>query len=438
MAVKLIAMDLDGTLLNKQKQISPENQMALENARDQGILLAVSTGRPWSAIPACVRENPVFTYAIASNGAEIYRLDTGEVLHDCLLKPESLDVILEIAKKAAGDKTFAWEAFVRGEAYGEERYVNRPWEYGMPSSAIGYVKKTRISVPDIEAFIRDNRERMAVLDLVTGDFELKNTVYEELQKCGEPLYVTPATDERLEILHKDAGKGPGMQVLCELEGIDPSETVAIGDAENDLDMLAFAGISIAMGNAYDSVKKLADYVTCDNDHNGIAEAFRRKLGILSEEERAVHEHFMREALKQAKKAEALAEVPIGCVIVKDGRIISRGYNRRNTDRNTLSHAELNAIRKASGKLGDWRLEGCTMYITLEPCQMCAGALVQSRIDRIVLGGRNPKAGCAGSVLNLLQVEAFNHQVEVLDGILVDECSRQLSSFFQDLREQKKQ
>ena len=117
---------------------------------------------------------------------------------------------------------------------------------------------------------------------------------------------------------------------------------------------------------------------------------------------------MKEAIRQAKKARALEEVPIGCVIVCNGQIIARGYNRRNTDKNTLSHAELNAIKKASKKLGDWRLEGCTMYVTLEPCQMCAGALMQSRIDRVVIGSMNPKAGCAGSVLNLLEMDGFNH------------------------------
>lgn len=146
--------------------------------------------------------------------------------------------------------------------------------------------------------------------------------------------------------------------------------------------------------------------------------------------------FMKEALRQAKKAEALDEVPIGCVIVKDGEIISRGYNRRNTDANTLSHAELNAIRKASKKLGDWRLEGCAIYITLEPCQMCSGAIVQSRIDRCVIGAMNPKAGCAGSVLNLLQVAGFNHQVEITKGVLEEECSSMLSDFFRRLRESR--
>ena len=130
-------------------------------------------------------------------------------------------------------------------------------------------------------------------------------------------------------------------------------------------------------------------------------------------------------------------MPIGCVIVSDGKIIARGYNRRNTDKNTLSHAELNAIKKASKKLGDWRLEGCTMYVTLEPCQMCAGAIIQSRLTRVVVGCMNPKAGCAGSVLNLLEMDGFNHKVEVIRGVLQEECSIMLSDFFRELREKKK-
>ena len=146
--------------------------------------------------------------------------------------------------------------------------------------------------------------------------------------------------------------------------------------------------------------------------------------------------FMRAAIAQAKKAEALEETPIGCVIVKDGKIIARGYNRRNTDLNTISHAEMNAIRKASKKLGDWRLEGCTIYVTLEPCQMCSGAIVQARIDRCVIGAMNPKAGCAGSVMNLLQVAQFNHQVEITKGVLEEECGEMLSTFFRRLRERK--
>ena len=148
------------------------------------------------------------------------------------------------------------------------------------------------------------------------------------------------------------------------------------------------------------------------------------------------EKFMKEAIRQAKKAYALREVPIGCVIVYEGKIIASGYNRRNTDKNTTSHAEINAIRKASKKLGDWRLEGCTLYVTLEPCQMCAGAIVQARIDKVVIGSMNPKAGCAGSVLNLLEMDGFNHKVEVERGVLEEECSTMLSGFFKELRMEK--
>ncbi len=145
------------------------------------------------------------------------------------------------------------------------------------------------------------------------------------------------------------------------------------------------------------------------------------------------EKYMGEALKQAKKAKDLGEVPIGCVIVYEGKIISRGYNRRNTDKDTLAHAEITAIRRASRKLGDWRLEGCTMYVTLEPCQMCSGAIVQARIDEVVIGCMNPKAGCAGSIINLLEMPEFNHQVKITRGILEEKCSCVLTSFFKELR-----
>ena len=145
------------------------------------------------------------------------------------------------------------------------------------------------------------------------------------------------------------------------------------------------------------------------------------------------EQFMREALKEAEKAEKLNEVPIGCVIVKDNKIIGRGYNRRMKDKNTLSHAELNAIKKASKKLKDWRLDDCEMYVTTEPCQMCSGAIVQARIKKVYIGCMNPKAGCAGSIMNLLQVEEFNHQVEIESGVLEEECSKMLTDYFKQLR-----
>ena len=130
-------------------------------------------------------------------------------------------------------------------------------------------------------------------------------------------------------------------------------------------------------------------------------------------------------------------MPIGCVIVHEDKIIARGYNKRNIKKNTLAHAEILAINKASKVLGDWRLEDCTMYVTLEPCPMCAGAIVQARIPRVVIGSMNPKAGCAGSVLNLLQQDGLNHQVEITKGVLAEECSGLMTSFFRELRKKKK-
>ena len=152
----------------------------------------------------------------------------------------------------------------------------------------------------------------------------------------------------------------------------------------------------------------------------------------------VHEKYMKAAIKQALKALKLNEVPIGCVIVHNDIIIGRGYNRRNTDKTALGHAEITAIKKASKYLGDWRLEQCTMYITLEPCQMCSGAIVQARIPMVIIGAMNPKAGCAGSIINLLQMQQFNHQVEIEKGVLEEECTSLLTSFFKELRELKKQ
>lgn len=147
---------------------------------------------------------------------------------------------------------------------------------------------------------------------------------------------------------------------------------------------------------------------------------------------------MKEAIKQAKKAAAIGDVPIGCIIVHEDKIIARGYNKRNKNKTVLAHAELAAITKACKVLSDWRVEECTMYVTLEPCQMCAGAIVQARIPRVVIGSMNPKAGCAGSILNLLEMSEFNHQVDVTRGVLNEECSEMLTSFFKELRKKQKQ
>ena len=146
---------------------------------------------------------------------------------------------------------------------------------------------------------------------------------------------------------------------------------------------------------------------------------------------------MGRAIRLAKKARDMGDVPIGCIIVYEGKVIGKGFNRRNAKRSALAHAEIIAIKQATRYMGDWRLEDCTMYVTLEPCQMCSGAILQSRIPRVVMGCMNPKAGCAGSVINLLQMEGFNHKVEITSGIREKECSILLSEFFSNLRRENK-
>jgi|SRR5579875_1655234 len=149
------------------------------------------------------------------------------------------------------------------------------------------------------------------------------------------------------------------------------------------------------------------------------------------------EMFMIEAIREAKKAEAINEVPIGAIIVRDGQIIARAHNLREREQNSLAHAELLAIEEACKEVGSWRLEDTTIYVTLEPCPMCSGAIVLSRVKRVVYGAGDPKGGCAGTLMNLLQEPRFNHQCEVVSGVLEGECSRILSDFFRKLRDKKK-
>lgn len=149
------------------------------------------------------------------------------------------------------------------------------------------------------------------------------------------------------------------------------------------------------------------------------------------------EYYMKEALKAAQDAYDAGEVPIGAVIVHNGEIIGRGFNRRNTEGNPLCHAEIIAINEAAHSMGDWRIEECTMYVTVEPCPMCAGAIVQARIPRVVYGAKNPKAGCAGSVLDVLNEPKLNHQVDVTEGVLKEECAAMMKEFFKRFRKKEK-
>ena len=158
---------------------------------------------------------------------------------------------------------------------------------------------------------------------------------------------------------------------------------------------------------------------------------------LSKEIQEEHEFWMKEAIKQAHKAQALGEVPIGAVVVKDGQMIGQAYNLRETAHRATAHAELLAIEDANKNFGAWRLEGASLYVTLEPCPMCAGAIINARIKDLIYGAQDPKAGCVGSLYNLLEDSRFNHQVQVIYNVLSDETGGLLSDFFKDLRTKKK-
>lgn len=149
------------------------------------------------------------------------------------------------------------------------------------------------------------------------------------------------------------------------------------------------------------------------------------------------ERFMREAIKQAKKAAKLGEMPVGAVIVRNGEIISRGYNKRETKKNALLHAEIIAVERACKKLGGWRLPECEIYVTLEPCPMCAGAILNSRIDRVYFGAYDLKSGCAGSRINLMDMNLCNYTAEVVGGVMQEECAGLIKEFFRELRNRRR-
>ncbi len=161
------------------------------------------------------------------------------------------------------------------------------------------------------------------------------------------------------------------------------------------------------------------------------------MNSINKEAKETDEYFMKQALEEAKKAEAIGEVPIGALIVKDGEIIAKAYNRREIDKNPLAHAEILAIDEASKQLDSWRLLDTTLYVSIEPCPMCAGAIINARINRVVIGAMDPKMGACGSVVNLVEDERFNHRVELETGVLEVECSSIVKDFFKQLRDKKK-
>ncbi len=451
MSVRLIAFDLDNTFLYDADTVSRGNREALEDAAAEHVMTAIASGRVFTSLPAAVLAVPSVEYAITSNGAAIYKLPKEEgrldengrfdadrcftharCIHRISLPEDRVRAIMKLLEEYPSDRyPVSFETFINGKAYSCEDYIRRPERYGLSPAYIEYVRTTRTMVADMRQFILDHADTLDGLDLQIGDPAVRDEIRSRLMAEVPDIYITASVTNRIEMSNASAGKAAGLRYLMNILGIKKGETAAFGDADNDIDMICAAGTGIAMRNGTPSCRKAADYVTKACREDGFAWAVHGRLGIRNR--RAEKEKYMRAALKEAGKAEALDEVPVGCVIVKDGKIIARGYNRRNADRSTLSHAEMTAIRKACCVLGDWRLSGCTMYVTLEPCPMCAGAIVQSRIDRVVIGARSDKSGSAGTVVDLLHTDGFDHQVETEFDVLGDECRKLLSHYFSQKR-----
>lgn len=451
MACKLIAFDLDNTFLYDADTVSAANRRAVEDAAAEGVISAIASGRVFTSLPASALAIPSIRYAITSNGAAIYRLpapekrlgDNGDFdkarcfrhavcVHRVSLPADRVEAIMKVLEDYPSDRyPVSFETFIDDRAYGYADYMRRPTRYGLSPAYIEYVRTTRIMVEDIRSFILEHKNHLDGLDLQVGDPALTQELRQRLRHEVPGIYITSSVPNRIEMANEKAGKAAGIRYLMNIFGIRKEETAAFGDADNDIDMIRAAGTGIAMRNGTASCRKAADYVTKPCREDGFAWAVHHRLGIT--DRLAVKEKFMRAALREAKKAAAIDEVPIGCVIVRNRQIIARGYNRRNRDRSVMAHAEISAIRKACRALGDWRLNGCTLYVTLEPCPMCAGAIVQSRIDRVMIGSLSDKSGSCGSVVDLMHVKGFDHQVETESGILGEECAALLSGYFRSKR-----
>lgn len=212
-------------------------------------------------------------YAITSNGASVYRIADRKCIKSYILKPQSVDNVLSVCKQYP----VTYEAFIRGCAYAAKEYIDNPVKYGATENAIQYVRSTRILKEDIIQFINEHRSELDCMDVVLDDDILKRKIIDELYESDKDIYITSSVKQLIEISYKDAGKRSGVQYLAGLLGIDRKDIAAFGDADNDIDMIQFAGYGVAMGNATEHLKSIADYVTKSNDEDGVAYAIENIL-----------------------------------------------------------------------------------------------------------------------------------------------------------------
>lgn len=274
--IKLIALDLDRTTLRSDGHISDVNKCAIEAAINKGIHVCIASGRAFDTLPREVLDISGIEYAITSNGAAVYKIEGKECLNSYILKESSVDNIMNMSR----DYPVTYEAFIRGKAYASKEYIMNPMKYGATAKSIEYVRTTRTLIEDMQEFINEHKYELDSIDIVLDDDELKSSIIQKLYDMDTDIYITSSIKQLIEISYKDAGKKSGVKFLSELLGIDRSQVAAFGDADNDKDMLEYAGVGVAMGNAADSLKKIADFVTLTNDDDGLAYALKEILAVI--------------------------------------------------------------------------------------------------------------------------------------------------------------
>ena len=275
MRYSLIAFDLDGTLLNVNGHLSEANRQALMDAMAKGIHVCICTGRAYNTIPSELLEFPGIEYAIANNGASVYRIKDRCKLNGLYIDEASVDKIIRVTS----DMGVAYEAFVDGEAYAGKDYIDDPVSFGATQKAVEYVQMTRKPVDDIVKFMHEHKNELESMDIVVSGEDKKLEVISRIKQVTEDVYITSSVKQLVEISNIAGGKSTGLKFLAGYLGVERDAIAAFGDADNDIDMLEYAGCGVAMDNATDTLKAVADVVTTHHNEDGVAYAFKNILNI---------------------------------------------------------------------------------------------------------------------------------------------------------------
>ncbi len=282
MSIKCIALDLDGTVL-VNSQLSERNRQALMEALSAGLQVVIASGRSFDTLPEDVVTLPGITYAITSNGASIYRVPTGERLHGVVLTAASVEAIVA----ATRSDPVVYEAFIEGKAYADAKYVQSPRRYGASPQAVAYIQSTRTLVPDMTGFLAEHQTELESLDVIVSGADLKQAVWQKLERTVPDIYITSSVPQLIEISHRDAGKHTGLAYIAKLLGIRMSEIAAFGNGDNDCEMLESAGIGYAVADASARCLQAADRIVgpcgADGAADGIEEILRKEIDTNEEE-----------------------------------------------------------------------------------------------------------------------------------------------------------